>query len=201
MSPLDWGLGHASRMIPLISRFIQDGHVVILAGSGRSAELLRHTFPRLKFVSLPGHTIRMGSGRHSYIHLIFQLPAMVFSVLREHRLLRKIVREEKADVVISDNRYGLYCHKAFSVFITHQISPVLPAIFRWLEYPVYLIIRKLIQRFDQCWIPDFPDPEINLSGKLSHRFKTPPSNTRYIGILSRFSLPVMPAEMNVFTAL
>lgn len=195
MSPLDWGLGHASRMIPLISRFIQDGQVVILAGSGRSAELLRHTFPSLKFISLPGHTIRLGSGTHSYIQLVFQLPAMVISTLREHHLLKKIVRDENIDIVISDNRYGLHCRKAFSVFITHQISPVLPVLFRWLEFPVYLLIRKLIERFDQCWIPDSPDAEINVSGDLSHRFKIP-LNARYIGILSRFSQQILPAEMN-----
>jgi predicted glycosyltransferase len=194
VSPLDWGLGHASRMIPVISRLVRDGHVVILAGSGRSAELLRHTFPQLKFVFLRGHSIRMGSGKHSYMQLIFQLPALVFSVLREHRQLRKIVHAENIDIVISDNRYGLHCPEVFSVFITHQISPVLPAIFRWFEYPVYLVIRKLIQRFDQCLIPDFPDREVNLSGKLSHRF-TLPSNTRYIGILSRFSLPAIPDEI------
>lgn len=193
MSPLDWGLGHASRMIPLIGKFLQDGHVVILAGSGRSAELLRNTFPGLKFICLPCHAVHLGTGRYSFIQLIFQLPAMVSSAWREHRLLRKIVSEEKVDVVVSDNRYGLHCHKAFSVLITHQLSPVLPAVFRWLEFPVYLVIRKLIQRFDQCWIPDFPNPEINLSGRLSHRFKIP-SNARFIGILSRFNPAALPGE-------
>jgi predicted glycosyltransferase len=182
-------------MIPLISRFNQDGHVVIIAGSGRSAELLRHTFPGLKFVSLPGHSFRMGSGKHSYMQLIAQLPVFMFSVIREHHLLKKIIGNEKPDIVISDNRYGLYCRDAFSVFITHQISPVLPAIFRWVEYPLYLMIRKIIQRFDQCWIPDSPDPDVNLSGKLSHRFPLP-SNSRYVGILSRFNLPLKPIEIN-----
>ncbi len=194
MSPLDWGLGHASRMIPLIVKFKHDGHIVILAGSGRSGELLRHTFPGLKFISLPGNPIHMGSGKYSYIRLIAQLPAMAFSAWREHCLLLKIVRKENIDIVISDNRYGLYCKSAFSVLITHQVSPVLPAVFRWLEFPVYLIIRRLIQRFDQCWIPDSPDPEVNLSGKLSHRFRIP-SNTRFIGILSRFSNPIIQGEI------
>jgi predicted glycosyltransferase len=188
VSPLDWGLGHASRMIPLIRRFLQDGHNVILAGSGRSAELLRNTFPDLRFVSLPCHPIHMGSGKHSYIQLLLQLPSLVFSVFREHHMARKIVRDEVVDLVISDNRYGLYCKNTYSVLITHQLSPVLPVLFRWLEFLLYIIIRKLIQRFDQCWIPDFPDREVNLSGKLSHRYKTP-SNARFIGILSRFSPP------------
>ena len=186
VSPLDWGLGHASRMIPLIRRFVLDGQNIILAGSGRSAEILTNTFPDLRFVTLPCHTVHMGSGKHSYFHLLLQLPALVFSVFREHRLAKKIVHDEAVDIVVSDNRYGLHCRNAYSVLITHQVSPVLPAIFRWLEFPLYIILRKLIQRFDQCWIPDFSHPEVNLSGKLSHRYKIP-SNARYIGILSRFS--------------
>jgi predicted glycosyltransferase len=188
VSPLDWGLGHASRMIPLIGRFVQDGHHVILAGSGRSAELLRTTFPGLRFISLPGHTVQWGSGKHSYFQLILQVPALIISVFREHRLTGHIIRKENVDIIISDNRYGLHNRKIYSVLITHQVSPVLPAVFRWLEFPLYRIILKLIQRFDQCWIPDFADPENNLSGKLSHRYKNP-SNAKYIGILSRFSDP------------
>jgi predicted glycosyltransferase len=187
-SPLDWGLGHASRMIPLIRRFVQDGHKVILAGSGRSAELLRNTFPGLRFVSLPCHPVHLGSGKHSYIQLLLQLPALVISVLREYRMARKIVRDEAVDIVISDNRYGLHGRNTYSVLITHQLSPALPVPFRWLEFPLYIIIRKLIQRFDQCWVPDFSNPEVNLSGKLSHRYKTP-TNARFIGLLSRFSPP------------
>ena len=186
VSPLDWGLGHASRMIPLIRRFVLDGHNIILAGSGRSAEILRNTFPDLRFVSLPCHSVHMGSGKHSYFQLLLQVPALVLSVFREHHLTKKLVHDEAVDIIISDNRYGLHCRNAYSVIITHQVSPVLPAFFRWLEFPLYIIIRKLIQRFDQCWIPDFSHPEVNLSGKLSHRYKTP-SNARYIGILSRFS--------------
>jgi hypothetical protein len=194
VSPLDWGLGHASRMIPLIGHFAQDGHRVLLSGSGRSAELLRQTFPGLKFVSLPCYPVRMGSGKHSYFQLIFQVPSLVFSFFREHRLVKKIVQDEAVDIVLSDNRYGLHCRNTYSVLITHQVSPVLPVLFRWFEFPLYIILRNLIQRFDQCWIPDFSDPEINLSGKLSHRYETP-SNARYIGILSRFSHPGMTNEI------
>jgi hypothetical protein len=79
---------------------------------------------------------------------------------------------------------------AYCIFVTHQISPVLPSFFRWAEYPVYRIIRWIIEYYDECWIPDYSDSEKNLSGKLSHRFRLP-LNAKYIGILSRFTaLPV-----------
>lgn len=40
--------------------------------------------------------------------------------------------------------------------------------------------------FNECLIPDFNDPLLNLSGKLSHRFALP-ENTRFVGVLSRFN--------------
>jgi predicted glycosyltransferase len=111
---------------------------------------------------------------------------MLFSAIREHHLIKKIVLTHGVEIIVSDNRYGLYCRHAHSIFITHQISPVLPVMLRWAEYPLYLIIRTIIHQFNECWIPDYEDPQINLSGLLSHRYKLP-KNARFIGILSRFN--------------
>jgi hypothetical protein len=184
--PLDWGLGHASRMIPVINRFIRSGFHVILGGSGKSGELLKITFPDLIFIPFPSPIIRYGKGRLLWLTLMKQLPGMIISVYKEHNLMKQLVKTHALDIVVSDNRYGLFCPDTYTIFVTHQISPVLPLIFRWLEYPLYLLIKKIIHRYDECWIPDFADTYNNLSGKLSHRFILP-QNARYIGILSRFS--------------
>jgi len=184
--PLDWGLGHASRMIPVIHRFKQHGFQVMLGGSGKSGELLKTTFPDLPFIFLPSPVIRYGSGKLLIPKLLLQLPYLIWSVFREHRLVKKVIKAYRIDVLISDNRYGLFLKNNYCIFVTHQVSPVLPRIFRWLEYPVYLLIKSIIHQYDECWIPDWADAVNNLSGKLSHRF-TPPRNARYIGILSRFN--------------
>lgn len=118
--------------------------------------------------------------------LVFQLPALLKATFREHRLIRRIVKDHHIDIVISDNRYGLFCKKAYCILVTHQVSPKLPHSIRWAEYPLYYMIRFLINRFHSCWVPDFSDPINNLSGRLSHRFPLP-GNARYVGILSRFS--------------
>jgi len=185
VSPLDWGLGHASRMIPIIRQLICDGNQVMLAGSGRSGALLKATFTGLPFHDLPSLSVRLGNFC-PFFHLMLQLPLMVISVFREHHLTRRLLKKYPVDVIISDNRYGVYSQKALSVLVTHQVSPVLPPVFRWFEYPLYCILKYLILRFDACWIPDLADPEINLSGKLSHRYPLP-RNTMYIGPLSRFA--------------
>jgi len=167
---------------------MNDGHRVILAGTGRSGVLLKTTFPNLLFLALPSPLIQFGEGKYSYLRFSLQLPGLVRSVFREHRKVKKIVSLHHVDIIISDNRYGLFCHSAYTIFITHQISPVLPGIFQWLEYPLYRLIRSIINLYDECWIPDSEDPRYNLSGKLSHRY-TCPQNARFIGILSRFCSP------------
>jgi uncharacterized protein (TIGR00661 family) len=106
--------------------------------------------------------------------------------------LKKIVRKIRPDLVISDNRYGLWSENVKSILITHQCSIKFPGFMKFLEYPAALFIRLLIEGFDDCWIPDYPGPQ-NLSGDLSHRFP-PPSNATYIGPISRFSIPVIPHE-------
>ena len=195
--PLDWGLGHASRMIPVISRMISDGHRVTIGGSGDSGELLKLTFPDLSFFSIPSLTIRYkGQGTGLIFSLFTQVPAMILSAFREHLLLKKVVRRYAVNVVISDNRYGLYCRGTYNIFVTHQISPVLPRFYKWAEYPLYLIIRNRIKRFHECWIPDFAGKN-NLTGNLSHRY-TLPKNAKFIGLLSRFDeVFVYPGETEI----
>jgi hypothetical protein len=191
--PLDWGLGHASRMIPVITRFKKDGHCVILAGTGRSGELLRTAFPELTFLTLPSPSIRLTEGRALTLGILLQIPGLICSVFSEHRLAKHYTGKYHIDIIVSDNRYGLFCKSVYTVFVTHQISPVLPGLFRWLEYPLYRIIRGIIGLYNECWIPDCQDPFYNLSGKLSHRYSLP-KNARFIGLLSRFSLPGIATE-------
>ncbi|MBN1145425.1 MAG: hypothetical protein JXA72_13420 [Bacteroidales bacterium] len=185
--PLDWGLGHASRMIPVINRYRNSGYQVFIGGSGKSGTLLRNTFPDLPFIQVPSPNIRYTSkGPWLIPSLIFQIPALLISVFREHNQMKQIIKDYEIDVVVSDNRYGLYSKKAYCILITHQVSPTLPRAIRWAEYPLHFIIRSLMLRFHACWIPDFSHPLNNLSGRLSHRFRLP-GNACYIGILSRFT--------------
>ncbi len=185
--PLDWGLGHATRMIPVINRYRNAGYQVLIGGSGKSGMLLSNTFPELPFIQLPSPEIHYTlKGAWLIPALIFQIPAMLISLFREHGQIKQIIKDYNIDIVVSDNRYGLYSKKACCILVTHQVSPKLPHYIRWAEVPLHLILRMLIKRFHSCWVPDFSDPQNNLSGRLSHRFRLP-ANGRYIGILSRFN--------------
>lgn len=186
MSPLNWGMGHASRLIPVIDHFHKLGYEVLLGGSGKSGALLQSAFPQLPYFALPSFEITYSKKKFLFgFSVIRKIPAFLKTCFLEHRVLNQMISELRIDVVVSDNRYGLFNRKAHCIIITHQISPVLPFLLRWAELPIFLALKFVIRQFNECWVPDFKDREMNLTGLLSHRF-TLPANTRFIGPLSRF---------------
>ena len=118
--PLDWGLGHATRCIPVIHLLLQKKQEVLIAGSGRSLLLLKQEFPDQEFIDLPGYDIRY-SKTVMAIQLFFSIPKILKGIKREHELVEDIIQQKKIDVVISDNRFGLWSNHATTVFITHQL--------------------------------------------------------------------------------
>lgn len=185
VAPLDWGLGHTTRCIPIINRLCAAGCRVIVAGSEMSQVILRSEFHNLLFLPLPGYRIRYAASRAGmYFSLAAQLPKMFRAIRREQEWLKEVIREHKVDAVVSDNRYGLYHPKVHSVFITHQLqiqSGMGKVADTWLRGLHYRMIRK----FDTCWVPD-TGQEPNLSGILSHPQQIPEMPLLYLGPLSRF---------------
>jgi predicted glycosyltransferase len=185
VAPLDWGLGHAARCIPVIHAFLQSGCEVILGTSGNSGTFLKNQFPELESVDFPCLKIRY-SLRHVFFRLLLQLPGILFMTIREHRFLKRYAAEWDIDLIISDNRYGLYHKEIHSVILTHQLFIRLPVLFSPLRKIPWKITGIMLSRFDECWIPDLPEPSASLSNELSHG-KIKLAHYRYIGLLSRFT--------------
>ena len=184
IAPLDWGLGHASRCIPIVRELQRQGCEVILAGSGDSLILLQKEFPALRSFTLPGYRPRYPREGSMVWTMARQLPRFIKVISAEYRALERIIENESLDLIVSDNRYGCRSPKVRSIFITHQSNIMMPQRFRWLQDPVRALNEKTINRFDHCWIPDFPGTH-SLAGDLSFSgmLKT---KTQYIGCLSRF---------------
>ena len=182
IAPLDWGLGHATRCIPVIRELLRQNEEVIFAADRQTAALLKNEFPELKLISLNGYRISYSKWLPMSVTMLLQSPKILLSILREHRELKKIISEEKIDAVISDNRYGLWNKKIHSVFITHQVMIKCPAWLRFLEPVLYRINKFFILKYDECWVPD---DDQKLSGDLAHRYQLP-SNAKLIGTLSRW---------------
>lgn len=185
IAPLDWGLGHAARCVPLIKAFISQKQKLIIAGSGRSLALLKSEFPTLTFEELNTSEIRYSKTGFNFWELIIQLPKFLKNIRREKKAARRLFKKYRPELIISDNRYGFRRKNCNSVFITHQLSPLLPSSFSSLQTLVWPVHARIIKAFDKCLIPDFPGQN-NLSGKLSHGFALP-QKYEFIGPLSRFS--------------
>lgn len=184
VAPLDWGLGHATRCVPVIRDLLNNNCEVWLAGEGAQEKLLREEFPSLPFLPLKGYRIKYGkSGLTGKI--LLQVPSILRSIKEENKWLKKQVSNHGFDAVISDNRYGLYHEKIFSVFITHQLY-IKSSLGKWSEKILQQWNYKLINKFNECWIPD-EEGENNLAGELSHPGKLPSIPVKYIGPLSRFT--------------
>jgi uncharacterized protein (TIGR00661 family) len=193
VAPLDWGLGHATRCIPVIHELLRAGHEVVIAADGRVEHLLREEFPGLPFVFMKGYGLSYSAFFPAWMTVIFQLPKILFRMAMEHVQLKKIIRENKIDVVISDSRFGLWSSKACSVYITHQVMIKCPGGLRIFEPLLYYFHQLLIGKYDHCWIPDHGG-KTNISGDLSHKYPIPP-NAHFINPLSRFTLS---AEKEIF---
>lgn len=179
IAPLDWGLGHASRCVPIAKTLEKEGYEVVFAASGRPLELLIQEFPKNDFIKLKGYNISYPKNGQMALSMLSQLFKIWKGIHLEHKQLQQIIDDYNIDGVISDNRYGLYSKKVPCVFVTHQLqiqSPILSESLQKINF-------KYIQKFDECWVPDSDTHQ--LSGQLSKAYNSP-FKCQYIGALSRF---------------
>ena len=187
IAPLNWGLGHATRCIPLVRHYLELGDEVVLAGDGDSLTLLKRTFPFLRAIDLPSLELRYTADsqqRGFYLRAVWTL---IRFTIADHYYLRQILAREHFDCVISDNRFGLFSSDAHSVYVTHQLYPILPKRLKVFQPIARMVHACIYKRYHEVWVPDYADSSDNLSGQLSHggRFD---KQAKYIGPLSRFSL-------------
>lgn len=178
ITPLHWGLGHASRCVPIIQALLQEGHKVMIASDGAALHFLQHYFPELSFFELPSYRIQYPF-EHALLNFRRMAPRLLYAALREKKEIKKLVRDHKIEVVISDNRLGCYTKKAHSIYITHQLQfafslPILNKMAAFLHFAWY-------RHFDQVWVPDLPPPH-NIAAKLS--VSPFGKKVHYIGLLS-----------------
>ncbi len=210
VAPLDWGLGHATRCIPIINELINQGARVTIAATGSQKALLQQEFPGLSFLDIPGYNIGYKRGFLLKWGLFFRIPIILRQIRRENQWLKSSVKQHSFDAVISDNRFGLYHEKVYTVFLTHQLfirsglkslgkeGSLLPEsdgrknrgrlqgkTSRWAERKLFKWNYSFISNFSCCWVPD-QQGSFSAAGKLSNPPWLPPVPVKYIGILSRF---------------
>lgn len=178
-------MGHASRCIPIIRELIANNQHVILGGDGIVYDFLYKEYPQLEMVEFPSLNMRYSKGSSQVFKILVQIPKFNSFIRRDHNFLKTYLKSNKIDIIISDNRYGLWNRNVYTILITHQLMLKLPGIWKVFEKVVHRVIKKWVKRFNECWVPDY-DGGINLTGELSHKYRLLP-NTKFIGLLSRFS--------------
>lgn len=195
VAPLNWGLGHASRSVALVRRFLSEGHEVILGGDGESLTLLRRHFPQLRYVYLAPLQLRYSRSDRQVWAMVRALPGLVRWALKDHAMLQAVLREEAIDRVVSDNRFGLFSDQTECIYMTHQLHIFLPKGWRWAEPIASRLHARVWRRFHEVWVPDYEDPSQALAGAMSHPVHLPlgPFPLSYTGPLSRFEGYTPPA--------
>ena len=178
VAPLNWGLGHVTRCIPIIDELERQGAEVILASDGAALELLKKEYPQRACYALPSYDIRYPF-ESMVMSMALQMPKILRGGIKEHFWLKDFLKKNKIDAVISDNRFGMFDKGVKSIFMTHQLNIQAP-----LQSLVNEINKYCIQKFDECWVPDF-EGEPNLAGLLSHEGIASSLNMQYLGSLSR----------------
>ena len=196
VAPLNWGLGHATRCIPIIRELEKNGFTPIIASDGIALQILEKEFPHLQALNLPSYEIEYAkNGADFKWKLIKNSPKMIDAIFTEKKIVKKWIKEHNLLGIISDNRLGVYSKKISSVFITHQLN-VLSGKTTWISSKLH---QHFIKKFTECWIPDIEN-QPNLTGKLGH-LKKSELNLRYLGPLSRLEKKNLPIKYDLMVIL
>lgn len=191
VAPLNWGLGHATRCIPVIDYYLCQNNEVVLAGDGDSMLLLRKRYPQLRHIQLPPLRLHYSRTNSQVTTLFRQLPHLLHWMYQDHWTLQQLLSIEHFDLVISDNRFAFHSKSTRCVYLTHQLHICLPKAWKMFEPCAEAIHRRIMNKYAEVWVPDTPT-EPSLAGRLSHPDKSP-RHLHYIGHLSRFMhLPATP---------
>lgn len=182
-----WGLGHATRSLPLIRKLIDEGDEVTIVSTGRSLNLLKLELKdRASYIDLEDYPLPYTEKSKVFL-LKFCLysPKLIRSMIDEHKRFLKILDKKKFDIIISDNRYGFFHRNIPSFFITHQLRIIAPGRIKMIENSFERFNVHFHKYFKRFMVPDYEDNGI--SGELAHNLKRIKSDkVVYFGIMSDF---------------
>ncbi len=189
VAPLDWGLGHATRCVPIVKEFLRQGAEVELAVVKANAGFFREVFPELRQRVAPGYNVVYPKYGFNMALWLLKNSAHLNAVMRyEKRYAEEMVERHGYDVLFSDNRFAFFSKKAYSVYMTHQRRIAFPPAVAALEGVGVRWHRARMRNFDEVWVPDV-EAAPGYAGALSHlpalRGENAPK-VKFVGPLSRF---------------
>ena len=198
---MGWGLGHATRSIPIIND-LKKNNKVILASNGTSLSFLRKEYPELECITFPDYAIRYPK-RKSFLLLsiILQIPLIIIKLIQEYNLTQKIIIDHEIDILISDCRYGVFSKKIPTYFITHQLRFKLTYFLKILEPVVQYFNIFMFQFYKAVIIPDTRSLE-NLTGELTHKgLISKHLKLNYLGVFCNVSNLYINEDIDIFISI
>lgn len=187
---LNWGLGHATRSLAIAQVLQNQGNTIVWLADGLAYDYLKSNINKSTPHKLPDLNLKYQGS--AFVSLLKNIPQILKQIKREQKAIQALVETHQPDIIISDNRYGVYYKGIPSIIITHQLNPLLPKSLRFLQVFSKLTFAKLLNKFDFVWVPDHPQKQI--SRELSKNQFV--SNIQFIGWQSQlfFSGDVVPAK-------
>jgi len=179
VAPLNMGLGHATRCIPIIEALDSHGYQPIIASDGAALALLKKEFPQHIALELPACRIEYPyKGAFFKVKQLLGMPRILRIVARERKYVSQLAKNMGIEGIISDSRPGARCPGIPNVFITHLLNVPGDTTFITAE-----LHKQFIRQYTECWVPDVKGSP-NLSGRLGHT-EDASLNLKYIGPMSR----------------
>lgn len=197
--PLNWGIGHATRMVAYAQHLERVGNTVSVMGAEQVLDVFKEEMPSVQRIPFVDIKVTYAHSDKIVRKIILHTPVYLISAFREHRALQRLLRNYEFDVVISDNRPALWTKQVKSYYITHQLSLKLSNGWQWAEALANRVHHWFIRQYDACLIPDLEGDE-SLSGELS-KAPFPGVEVKYIGWLSRFTKPEKLPQKENYTLL
>ncbi|HXD93342.1 MAG TPA: hypothetical protein VNX01_09020, partial [Bacteroidia bacterium] len=166
--------------MPLIKQLQQQQNSLVIACTSQQQQFFEQEISGVEFVFLFGYNMRYTKVLPLWMKILMQLPKLFSVVRKEKKWLATYLKNNKADIVISDNRFGFYNENVESIFITHQLNVQAP----FFKKLINRINSSFIEKYNACWVPDYAEEEKRLSGILSTKKNV--KNVIFIGPLSRF---------------
>ncbi len=197
-----WGLGHATRSLPIIRRFLDEGDEVTIVSWGSALRLLRDELDgHARFMELQDyHPPATDNPKAFALNTVLNLPTYLNAMRREHRFVERMLARERFDAIYSDNRFGFYSVKVPSFFMTHQLRIMNPLHIQALETGTERFNRWILDRLAGVLVPDFK--ENGLAGKLAHGLSVIDEDSlSYIGVLSDFRPKEVEQDIDIFVSI
>jgi len=197
-----WGLGHATRDLPLITRLLETGCEVAVVSTDRALSLLRRELgPHCEFFDWPDVPKPLArTARVFYTKMALSVPLVFRSILSEQRALQDLLRSRRFDRIISDNRFGVQSRRVDSYQIVHGLRAIAPRRNRQLELAVEYFSYSMLRRAKRIIVPDYEGE--GLSGELSHGLSFfEPDRLEYIGILASVRRRSVPVDVDYFVTI